>query len=160
MLWRRGVGMTDEVGPEGSEHDVQSLRPSKYYSLCGLIPFEHDNARLSDSAVKSLDAVITHVQGRRFIIDVRGHVSAQEAFSQSDHNTRLGFERALAVAQALVERGLDWRQLRVVSCADSDRAQSIAYDEPGHKKNRRVEIIVTDHVMTDSTQTEPDPDRH
>jgi|CXWL01.1.fsa_nt_gi outer membrane protein OmpA-like peptidoglycan-associated protein len=160
VLWRRGLGTTDQVGPEGSEHDVQSLRPSKYYSLCGLIPFAHDNARLSESAVKSLDSVITHVQGRRFIIDVRGHVSAQEAFGEADHSTRLGFERALAVAQALVERGLDWRQLRVVSCADSDRAQPIAYDEPGHQKNRRVEIIVTDHVMPDATQTEISPDRH
>lgn len=160
ILWRRGVGMTDQIGPEGSEHDVQSLRPSKYYSLCGLIPFEHDSATLTDDAVKSLDAVVTHLQGRRSIVDIRGHVSAQEAWGQSDHNTRLGFERALAVARALADRGLDWRQLRVISCADSDRAQAIAYDEPGHQKNRRVEIVATDHVIPDATNPEITPDRH
>jgi len=160
ILWRRGVGMTDQEGPEGSEHDVQSLRPSKYFRLAGLIPFDHDSAALSAGAAKSLDAVITHVQGRRFIIDVRGHVSAQEAYGRDDHNTRLGFERALGVAQALVERGLDWRQIRIVSCADADRDQPIAYDEAGHQKNRRVEIVVTDHVMPDAGQNEPTPDRH
>ena len=160
VLWRRGVGMTDQIGPEGSEHDVQSLRPSKYYSLCGLIPFEHDSAKLTTSAEKSLDSVITHVQGRRFIVDVRGHVSAQEAFGRPDHNTRLGYERAFAVAHALAERGLDWRQLRLVSCADADRAQPISYDEAGHQKNRRVEIIVTDHVIPDTTRPEETPDRH
>jgi outer membrane protein OmpA-like peptidoglycan-associated protein len=160
ILWRRGVGTTDQIGPEGSEHDVQSLRPSKYYNLCGLIPFGHDDSKMTDSALKSLDAVVTHIQGRKFIIDVRGHVSAQEAFGRDDHNTRLGFERALAVAEALVARGLDWRQLRVISCADSDRAQPIAYDEAGHQKNRRVEIVITDHVVPDAADTEPNPDRH
>lgn len=160
VLWRRGVGMTDQIGPEGSEHDVQSLRPSKYYSLCGLISFEHNSAKLTDAAAKSLASVVEHLQGRRFIVDVRGHVSAQEAYGEPDHNTRLGFERALAVAQALVERGLDWRQLRVVTCADNDRAQTTAYDEAGHQKNRRVEIIATDHVMPDGTSNESTPDRH
>ena len=159
VLSRRGVGMTDQIGPEGSEHDVQSLRPSKYYSVCGLVSFEHGSAKLTEAGLKSLDAAVLHLQGRRFIVDVRGHVSAQEAYGQPDHNTRLGFDRALAVARALAERGLDWRQLRVISCADSDRAQPIAYDEPGHQKNRRVEIIATDHVISDHTTSES-PDRH
>lgn len=160
VLWRRGVGMTDQIGPEGSEHDVQSLRPSKYYSLCGLISFEHNSAKLTDEAVNSLEAAALHVQGSRFIIDVRGHVSAQEAFGESDHNNQLSFDRALTVAKALARRGVDWRQLRIVSCADGDRAEPVAYDEPGHQKNRRVEIIVTDHIMSDSNSSDSNPDRH
>lgn len=160
ILWRRGLGMTDQVGPDGSEHNVQSLRPSKYYNICGLVNFDHSDSRLNEAALRSLDAVMLHLKGRRFIIDVRGHVSAQEAFGQADHNTRLSFDRAWNVARALVERGLDWRQIRIVSCADGDRVQSIAYDETGHQKNRRVEIVVTDHVVPDPTSTEPNPDRH
>ena len=31
---------------------------------------------------------------------------------------RLSSERALAVAQVLVEHGLDWKQIRLVACGD------------------------------------------
>lgn len=159
ILWRRGLGMTEQVGPEGSEHDVQSLRPSKYYSICGLVPFDRGNSSMSPAAQLSLGAVAKHVKGLRFIVEVRGHVSADEAFGDSRHNMKLGFDRALGVAEELVGLGLDWRQLHVISCADNDRAQQIAYDEPGHQRNRRVEIVVTDKVMPDSPSSDQPAER-
>ena len=159
ILWRRGQGMTEQIGPEGREHDVQSLRPSKYYSICGVVPFEHASAVISPEAARSLDAAAKHVKGLRFIVDVRGNVSADEAFGDPQHNMRLGFDRALAVADALVQRGLDWRQLHVISCADGDRVQPIAYDQTGHQRNRRVEIVVTDKMIPDVPSSDQKSDQ-
>jgi outer membrane protein OmpA-like peptidoglycan-associated protein len=159
ILWRRGLGATDQTGPEGREHDMQSLRPSKYYSLCGVVPFEHGSAVISSEAARSLDAAAKHMKGLRFIVDVRGNVSADEAFEDPQHNMRLGFDRALAVADALVKLGLDWRQLHVISCADGDRVQPIAYDQTGHQRNRRVEIVVTDKMIPDASSSDHKSDQ-
>lgn len=159
ILKRRGQGISEQYGPEGKEHDVQSLPPSKFSSLCGVVPFDRGSAVLSASAARALDSLASHAEGLRFMVDIRGHVSADEAHEDDEHNVRLSFDRALAVAEALVERGFDWRQLHLVSCADNDRVQPIAYDEAGHQRNRRVEIILMDKVMPDapSSRQELDP---
>jgi chemotaxis protein MotB len=147
LLRRRGLGVSEQNGPEGSEHDVQSLRPSAYYSVCGIVPFEHGSADISAEGARDLDAVAIHVKGLRLVVDVRGHVSADETSGDPQRTFRLSFERALAVAQGLVDRGLDWKQLHLVACADTDRVEAPSYDEEHHQPNRRVEIVVTDKVL-------------
>src|SRR5207244_3541700 len=40
LLERRGRSVAKQDGPRGDEHNVQSIRPSNYYKLCGAVPFD------------------------------------------------------------------------------------------------------------------------
>lgn len=52
--------------------------------------------------------------------------------------------------------GLPRRQLRLVSCADNERATPVAQDTLARRSNQRVELIVTrDAVPTDPYLHDP-----
>lgn len=57
---------------------------------------------------------------------------------------RLSFERALAVGTELVNRGYDWRQLRLHACGQNEQLDGPVYEWEGHKKNQRVEVVLSD----------------
>ncbi|MBI1825912.1 MAG: OmpA family protein [Planctomycetes bacterium] len=152
LLERKGKAQVEADGPKGDEHDVQSLRPSKYFSVCGAVPFEEGSSVLTPTAAESLNEVARHVRGVRLIVDVRGNVSAAEGYENPEGAMRLAFDRALAVARELVARGVEWKQIRIMSLADNDRVKSTVYDKAGHQVNQRVEIIVTDQVMNEPSR--------
>ena len=81
------------------------------------------------------------------VIDVVGHTSSAEAFKGGDKGMRLSFDRAVAVARMLTERGVDWRQLRIVAYGDNDRIKPITYQKSEHRVNAFVEVVATDEPM-------------
>lgn len=157
LMERQGKSQVETDGPKGDEHDVQSIRPSKYYSICGMIPFESGSAVISPKAAESLSDIAKHIRGLRLIVDVRGNVSAAESYADPQAAMRLSFERALAVAQGLAKHGVEWRQMRLLSCGDTDRKQTVVYDNAGHPTNERVEIVVSDQIMSDPAPAETEP---
>lgn len=148
---KTGDGRSREDAPHGDSDAVQSIRPSDYYSLGGVIPFGDRSAEITPSAMRTVADVATHLMGPRFMIEVRGHVSAMEAEQDVPGAMRLSHQRAFAVADALARAGLPWGRLRVVACADHERVTPIAYDLKAHRANQRVEVLVTKEVMP------PDP---
>ncbi len=48
-----------------------------------------------------------------------------------------------AVAEALAAAGIDWKQLRLIACGDSERIIPRAEDAAGHARNQRVEVVAT-----------------
>lgn len=144
---RRGLGISEQAGPEGDEHNVQSLLRGQFQGLCGRVTFEHLSDHLGEEGRKAVSAIGLHVRGLRVMIDIRGHVSAAEAYEDPSHGMKLAYDRAWAVAEALGAEGLSWRQFRVTACADNERIDAQVYDEFGHQRNERVEIVVTDDVM-------------
>lgn len=71
-------------------------------------------------------------------IDVVGHTDRAGAAA---FNTELARERARAVADLLIEAGVEPRELRVTSFGESDNAVRTADGVP-EPRNRRVEILV------------------
>jgi outer membrane protein OmpA-like peptidoglycan-associated protein len=153
LLERRGKSVAKQDGPRGDEHAVQSLRKSNYFKLCGAVPFDDNATTLTAAARTTALDIANHLRGLRMIVDVRGHVSAAEAFHLPDQGMRLSFDRVLAVAKVLAEVGIDWRQIRLIACADNDRVKAITYDKAGHQPNERVEVVLTDEVMPDYVPT-------
>jgi outer membrane protein OmpA-like peptidoglycan-associated protein len=143
---RRGQSEARSEGLQGAEHDVRSIRPSDYFGLGGAVFFETDSAELNDAGRQTLEELARYLRGYRTRIEIRGHASAQEAFSRPDRGMALSYERARAVATALVELGLPWERLHLIACADTDRVVLRADDPQGHQQNQRVEIIVTQEV--------------
>jgi outer membrane protein OmpA-like peptidoglycan-associated protein len=147
IIERAGPSQADQEGQIGREHDVRSIRPSSYFSPAGSIPFDDGTAVLNEAGREALRQMHKVVRGHNLVIEARGHASAAEAFGKSDRGHKLSYDRALAVAEALIAEGLPWAQIRVVACGDGERLVPVAYDEAGHRTNQRVEIIVTDQVV-------------
>jgi len=146
LIERSGESKAEQDGRMGREHDVRSLRKSTYFSPAGSVPFDDDAAILSEEGREVLRQMQKVVRGHNLVIDIRGHVSAAEAFEQADRGMGLSYQRALCVAEALVAEGMPWVQLRVIACGDGERITPVAYDQASHRSNQRAEIIVTDHV--------------
>lgn len=154
---RRGELPLDQDGPRGQQHQMQSIRPSKYFNLCGSVPFEKDSGALTEAGRQAVEDVLSHLRGLRLIVQVRGHVSAAEAFNLPDRGLRLSFERAMTVAKLLSENEVEWRQIRLLACGDGDRVEPVSYGADEQGANQRVEVILTEELMPDYTPTTESP---
>lgn len=140
-----GNGRFSRASQYTTDRDIQK---DYYKNLGGMVPFERGSGHLNEAARKLITGIAENFKGLALTIEIRGHASSREAFQDKQKGMSLGFERALAVAEAMTEEGFDWRQLRIISCGDNDRRQDVAYDEAGQQQNERVDIIVTDEPLT------------
>jgi outer membrane protein OmpA-like peptidoglycan-associated protein len=147
---RRGLADADSPGQKGADHDVKSIRPSDYFGWGGTVPFTRDSNHLDETGQAALAEMIAHLRGYGSVMEIRGHVSAAEAFGKPDRGAALSYERARAVAEALAAAGIDWKQLRVIACGDSEPIVPHAADAEAHARNQRVEVV--------ATQSAPGPD--
>jgi len=155
LLVRKGFTGAASPGRRGAEHDIKSIRPSDYYGLGGTIPFEQDAGELSDDGRAAVAELLEHLRGHRNIVEIRGHVSAAEAFNTSDRGMLLSYQRARAVAEALTAGGIGWDQMRLIACGHSDPLVRGRYDQVGHRENQRVELIVTDAAVPEPDASPP-----
>ncbi|MBX3358077.1 MAG: OmpA family protein [Phycisphaeraceae bacterium] len=142
-------GETKDPGPPGDKRNLQSIRPSDYAVPCAVVPFEEDASDLSTSARNTIAETARRLAGHRFVIDVRGNVSAAEAFRTDDRGMMLSYRRAFAVAKALEANGLSPRQLRVIADGDTHRITPRASSASGHRSNQRTELYQTVDIMPD-----------
>ena len=85
------------------------------------------------------------------MVEVRGHASASETMRDIARARKLSYQRAFAVGEALVAEGLDWRQIRLVSCGDIDPVTPRAHSPSANQSNQRAEILKLPETMP------PDP---
>ncbi|TVQ60197.1 MAG: hypothetical protein EA379_08665 [Phycisphaerales bacterium] len=143
---RTGSGVSTTPGQTGPHGSVQSVRTSDYYSRSGVIPFSDYADSLNEQQRESVAEIAALLRGQRFIVEVRGHVSAAEAGQSVERALSLSHQRALVVAHELAARGVPWSRLRVVAVGDADRVVPLAYDPEGHSVNQRVEVMTTREV--------------
>jgi len=136
-------GHTNQPGVDGQKHDVQAPRTSDWVKPTAVASFIDQDAQLSDEGKRSMAQAAEQLRGQHWIVEVRGHVSATEARAGKEQAMQLGFERAKAAARELIANGMIWEQIRVVSCADNERAVQRADSPEGHRNNQRVEIVQT-----------------
>jgi flagellar motor protein MotB len=136
-----------EGGPQGHEEESETLRPTGYSSLGGTVLFVDHSATLGADQARRAADVGRRIAGLRWVVEVRGHVSAAEAFREGSRGWKLSHERAMAVAEVLAEAGLDWRQIRIVASGDTDPVHFRAYEPGQQRSNQRVEIVVTDQTV-------------
>jgi outer membrane protein OmpA-like peptidoglycan-associated protein len=152
-LLQRLNGGTSMDGPEGKHKDLQATRPTDYTNIGGRIDFDEGSSLINPAARDVVDDVADRVKGLHWIIEVRGHASPFETLPERDplKAFQLSSARAMAVAQAMAQRGVRWDQIRVVACGDGDRIVGRAHDSKEDAANQRVEIVVTKDLLP------PDP---
>lgn len=151
MREREAQGETKKPGPDGKKKDLSAVRPSDFVNVNALVTFPENASELSDHAEQALTQAAESLRGTQWVIELRGHVSALEAKRDKARAMKLAYDRSLIVGQYLAEQGVRWEQLRLVQCADNDRATPLASNTQQHADNQRVEVVVTQETVA------PDP---
>jgi flagellar motor protein MotB len=144
---REQVGETKTPGPDGKDKNNQAVRPSDYVRPAGYALFADGSSTMTSDGKDNMAKVAEQLRGTRWIVEVRGHVSAAEANHNKEQAMGLAYARSLAAARTLVIEGMRWDQLRVVACADNERATPLAHDDQEQRNNQRVEVVETKEVM-------------
>lgn len=146
-LRQKKEGDSRQKGPPGDLQEVQSVRPTDYHRVGGVVIFEENSTAIDDTGIQIATKVALELKGRKSIIEIRGHASLSEASDPLDKGMTLSFDRALAVAQHLRTGGLEWEQIRTVAVGAGDRVKPLARSAQEHHNNQRVEIIITDEQV-------------
>ncbi|MEM9020094.1 MAG: flagellar motor protein MotB [Planctomycetota bacterium] len=157
-----------DPGMSGRESRVTDVRQGERYVLGGRIEFQPDSVELTpETKAQLIDLVESYkLSGTENILEVSGHAAELE-LSNAD-GTRgdldsLSYARAKAVKDFLVsdempaELRLDPRRFRLIGNADREPINPRAYSAEEARKNRRVEIVVSENVVRDFQATESPP---
>lgn len=137
------IGETRQPGPAGDKKDLQAIDTGTLVNITASVGFPEGLSDLSDEAKKVLEEASENLRGMKWVIEVRGHASSVEAGRDKRRAMQLAYARGLAAAEELVAHGLVWENLRVVSCADNERATPLAQSKSGHQNNQRAEIVIS-----------------
>jgi len=153
LMQRAGKSETRDPGTKGHEQDVKSLNRNDYFAVSGSVTFAEDSVELTEPAKAAVREVAGKAKGLRLVLEVRGHTSSVEALHGPEAAMKLSSDRAMAVAHMLAQEGIDWWQMRLVTCGDHDRLAAFPANRAADKANARVEIILTDQVVPDQVPT-------
>jgi flagellar motor protein MotB len=145
-MLQRTSGKTFEDGPQGTSDGLQAIRPSDYNQITASVPFDNESSDISAEARATLAQAAESLRDQRWMIEVRGHVSPFESMRNPVRAMELSHQRGVAAARVLVENGVAWRNLRIVSCGDNDRVVARTFDRDQDRANQRVELVVTNDV--------------
>ncbi|HHS51179.1 MAG TPA: OmpA family protein [candidate division Zixibacteria bacterium] len=103
--------------------------------------FDFDKATLRPESIGELNRVRAFLEDNpSFIVEIAGHT---DSIGTVDYNLRLSRDRANAVAEWLIENGIDERRLTVVGYGKSHPIADNATEE-GRQENRRVIFKIID----------------
>ncbi|MBI4700690.1 MAG: OmpA family protein [Deltaproteobacteria bacterium] len=142
---KRPVPLPDEVRPLPKWHPQQPWTGSGEQERAyvqGKVIFDTDRSALRPEAERVLGELVKYLDQNRDVSRVRleGHTDAR---SSDEHNQTLSERRAIAVADWLVDRGLD--HMRLLAVAFGETRPIAPNDTPaGMQENRRTEFHVAE----------------
>jgi flagellar motor protein MotB len=141
MKERETIGTTTKPGPDGSHNQSQTVRQTDIRGADGFVEFDQRSTVINDAGRRTIRQLAGEFAGKRWVIEVRGHSSRVESRHDPKISRDLSYARAYAVAEALVNAGLKWEQLRVVSVGDANPVTPRPGGGSGTTSNQRVEIL-------------------
>ncbi|MCA8975713.1 MAG: OmpA family protein [Planctomycetes bacterium] len=133
------------TGSPRAVSDVEMVKTSEGYAfrLAGGVLFSSGSNVLTSAGKQRLDGLIADLRGRR--IRVEGHTDdIPITRSQWGTNLRLSIERALSVADYLIQTGgLEGSRISAAGYGEYRPAVE-GTDDAARQKNRRVEILLLD----------------
>lgn len=158
-----------DPGQSGREPRVTTIREGKRYAIGGKILFEPDSAELTDEAKQHLIDLVSRLKLKDSTnkIELKGHAAAMELMGPAGKQGDLGmlsYQRARAVEDFLsgdqVPDAYRLEAVRFESTGAADREPVVTdqYTTSEARDNRRVEIVVTEHVVRDLQGSQGQPE--
>jgi chemotaxis protein MotB len=140
-----GKTRVEKAAPEGTDPEVQMIRPSKQVGTGAKVTFAPADANLTEESMRALDQIALLVRGHRNIFLVKGHTSADDYPDGTDESVKmdLSLRRGRAAADYLVAHGVDRETIRVQGCSTFEPVVQRAYTGDARSQNRRVEVEST-----------------
>jgi outer membrane protein OmpA-like peptidoglycan-associated protein len=114
-----------------------AAQPPKPISL--ILYFEVDSTQVTSTSQATLRALFAEVAGRKAVeVQLTGHT---DRMGDGAYNDRLSLERAQAVRDMLIQRGLESSFIRAVGRGEREPLVPTPDEQP-EPRNRRVEVIV------------------
>lgn len=151
----RSGGEATQDGPKGRFQEVQASRPSDYRQVTAVVAFPENSGILNQSGRDTIRDASPKLRDQPWIIEIRGHASQFEAKRNLESAMRLSYDRAMAVARALVEVGVKKENFRVVACGDNDRLVAKTFEAESARTNQRVEIVITNESVQGDAFAKP-----
>lgn len=141
-------GYSSDEGPRGKRDRVDYIRPGDYYQPGARLHFHELSVELSDLAVAAIAEYAEQLRGHTTLIEVRGHCSKVpvDGTPFRDHMD-LSLQRARAVADVLMENGIDPRRIHVVGAGTTQPITCVAYDTAERQRNDVVELLQIDQTI-------------
>lgn len=149
-------GMTDREpeGAEGTQREVEQLRPGPQATVGGKLPFAAGSAELSADARVALAQIADRVRGYRNVVLVKGHATADDA-DDSAALMALSTRRAERVVAELIALGVSPDVLRPQGCGAYEPVVRPAWTRAAQDANRRAEVEVTQTLVNDLSNPLP-----
>ena len=147
----KNLADNDEEGIEGKLFRVEKVREGIKIRVGGAVAFGRFSPELKEEAFEPLAKLADNLKGKNNKIEIRGHATLEPLPAGSPYGDPwdLSYERAKAVGRKLIELGLRERRFKYVACGATEPVKSQAYDQDRLGQNRRVEIIVTESLVSD-----------
>lgn len=138
-------------GAPGTDTEVTGIRPGKDVMVGGRLLFNPGEARLTADTVHALESIVSLIRGHRNIFLVKGHTSVDDLpdSATAQQKMDLSIQRAQAVADYLISKGVEPEILRVQGCSTFEPVARRAYTDDVRILNRRVEITATTKLVED-----------
>jgi chemotaxis protein MotB len=142
-------GSNSVRAPVGAHARVRSIRTAGMDRKGGAVLFTGTSLQLDEFAREQLDTVVQQIRGLPQVVEVRGHATTSDGGDAWD----LGYRRARAVMQYLVESGVDRRRFRL-EVAGPNEPVHISEDADLLKENARVEVYLRRQLADKARGTE------
>ena len=152
----KGTQQRKEEAAEGTDPKVQTIRPGETSPVGTRVDFERGDVTLEADDQRRLNDIAREITGTRFVVIIKGH-AAKDDFADGTPGASfmdISLKRAQASADYLVSRGVSPDVLRVQGCSTFEPVRERAYGAELQKKNRRVEVFVTNVVVADMQDPE------
>ncbi len=146
------VSQSQDRGVKGKQTKVSRVHDGMQFTIGGNMTFEPGSADLKEEAKTELLRIAQLLHGRNNKIAIRGHAARKRLPDNSPYKDLrdLSYFRAKAVTDFLVaEAGMREDILIVDARGDTEPIELQRYDADSQSANRRVEIIMTEALVSD-----------
>lgn len=143
------LGYSNDQGPHGKQTKVSSRPRGDEYKPGGAFQFPELSDELPPAARARLDEYArSQLRGYTTLIEVHGHCSKRpvDGTEYADH-IELSYQRARAVAAALMDDGIDERRIKIVAAGATQPVAPSTPDIAERSRNDIVEIIQIDQTI-------------
>ncbi|MCB9846182.1 MAG: OmpA family protein [Phycisphaeraceae bacterium] len=146
----------NEQNMDGRDDTTTTINPGTRQVIGGPVGFEAASAELSERAKEQLREVARIVGAQNRTIEIRGHAYGLEDKAEGLDYDDLSYARARAAKAFLAtECGVRPELLSAVAVGNSEPRALDRVDSGAGASNRRVEVIVTERMLS---EVHPDPD--